>query len=598
MYDVNSTSSSSYEYFDDPLFLSQSDQPTASLVTSLFGGHDFLGWRREVLMALTSKNKDCFVDGTLVKPPKTNKKYSQWIRCDFMVRQWILNSLVPSLKDSLKYVNSAKELWSELLERYSQVSALEVYKLKKELEGISQDNSSLVDYYGKMKNLWETLDGLDPIPLCSCGKIDQCTCSLLKNIIDRENTAKLIQFLMGLNGGYDTVGSQILSMDPLPSINKALAFLQKIERQKQITESVHTITEATAYASYKVPEHKNNVGYSGKSDGNLVTSDKYCDHCEKNGHTRATCFGLNKCPHCNKFGHSPLNCFVIKGYPNDKGKGKSKVTNFKSGAPIATTTANTASNSSKNTANAADVIGFNSQLDDEVLVASECSANTSNTHTSGLSSDMLNGIITYVVDRVLQRISDQQPGLSSSQFAGIVSHSSVSSVHNFFVLNDWIVDSGASDHMTYDLDILTNVVTLKVPIKVGLPDGSLKLVHKIGTVNLTDKIRLFNVFYIPDFKQNLMSVSKLIDHNALSVVFNSAACLFQDLSSTHVVATWQRVADLYRFYNKNSVIHRNISNLVHQLLESRLSSEKNNKLCVAAVTSSLSCYIAVWVIFR
>ncbi|XP_074306418.1 uncharacterized protein LOC141641662 [Silene latifolia] len=432
-----------------------------------------------------------------------------------MVRQWIINSLVPSIKDSLKYVNSARELWSELLERYGQASALEVYQLKKQLEGISQDNSSLVDYYEKMKNLWETLDGLDPIPLCSCGKIDQCTCSLLKKIIDRENTVKLIQFLMGLNGGYDT-------------------------------------------ASYKVPEHKNNVGYSGKSDGNLVTSEKYCDHCEKNGHTRATCFGLNKCPHCNKFGHNPLNFFVIKEYPNDKGKGKSKVTNFKSGAPVTTTSANTASNSSKNTANVVNVI------------------------------DVLNGIIISVVDQVLQMMSDQQPGLSSSQFACIVSHSSVSSVHNSFVLNDWIVDTGASDHMTYDLDILTNVVTLKVPIKIGLPDGSVKLVHKICTVNLTDKIRLFNVFYIPDFKQNLMSVSKLIDHNALSVVFNSAACLFQDLSSKHVVATEQRVAGLYRFYNKNSVIHRNISNLVHQLLESRVPSEKNNKLCLAGVTSSLS----------
>ncbi|XP_074287881.1 uncharacterized protein LOC141613046 [Silene latifolia] len=198
MPDVNTSSGSSYEYFDDPLFLSQSDQPTACLVTSPFGGHDFLGWRREAFMALTSKNKESFVDGTSVKPPKTDKKYSQWVRCDFMVRQWILNSLVSSIKDSMKYVNSAQELWSELLERYGQANALEVYQLKKELEGIKQDNSSLVDYYGKMKNLWETLDGLDPLPLCSCGKIDQCTCSLLKKIIERENTAKLIQFFDGI----------------------------------------------------------------------------------------------------------------------------------------------------------------------------------------------------------------------------------------------------------------------------------------------------------------------------------------------------------------------------------------------------------------
>ncbi|XP_074302535.1 uncharacterized protein LOC141634154 [Silene latifolia] len=150
-------SGSSCEYFEDPLFLSQSDQPTTTLITNPFSGHDFLGWRKDVLMALTSKNKDCFIDGTFTKPPLTDKKHKQWVRCDFMVRQWILNSLLPSIKESLKYVNSEKELWSELLERYGQASALEVYQLSKELEGVSQDNSSLVDhYYGKMKNLWET----------------------------------------------------------------------------------------------------------------------------------------------------------------------------------------------------------------------------------------------------------------------------------------------------------------------------------------------------------------------------------------------------------------------------------------------------------
>ncbi|XP_074302927.1 uncharacterized protein LOC141637261 [Silene latifolia] len=433
-----------------------------------------------------------------------------------------------------------------------------------------------------MKNLWETLDGLDPIPLCSCGKIDQCTCSLLKKIIERENTAKLIQFLMGLNGGYDTVRSQILSMDPLPSINKALGFLQNIERQKQITESVNTMNEASAYASHTIQEHKKTAGYSG----NPPVSDKFCDHCEKSGHTRATCFGLNKCPHCNKFGHNPLNCFVIKGFPNDKAKGKAKAVNSKSGSSIPVT--KTVHNNSKNTANAADVISFNSPLDDEVLVASGSSANTSNAQASGLSSDELNGLITSVIDQVLQRISDQQqPGLSSSQFAGIVSNPSVSSVHKSFVLNDWIVDTGASDHMTFDLTILTDVVNLKVPIKVGLPDGTVKLFYKTGTVNLTDEIRLLNVFYIPYFKQNLMSVRKLIDHNALSVVFNSAACMFQDHSSKRVVATGQRVADLYRFYNKNSVMHRNISNLVQQLLENKLSTDNNSKICSAAIANSL-----------
>ncbi|XP_074297123.1 uncharacterized protein LOC141627802 [Silene latifolia] len=462
MPDITALSSSSYEYFDDPLFLSQSDQPTASLVTSLFRGHDFLGWRREAFMAQTSKNKDSFVDGTSVKPPKTDKKHSQWVHCDFMVRQWILNSLVPSIKDSLKYVNSAKELWSELLERYDQSSALEVYLLKKELEGVAQDNSSLVGYYGKMKNLWETLDGLDPLPLCSYGKIDQCTCSLLKKMIDRENTAKLIQFLMGLNGGYDT---------------------------------------------FKALEQKKHAG----------NYDKYCDHC----------------------------------FPNDKEKGTDKVTSSQSGVSGITV-------SSKNTANAADVLGFDSPLDNEVLASASagCLANTFHPDNS----------------------------------TGIVPSSSVFVVHKSFVLNDWIIDTEALDHMTYNLKILTDVVTLLNPIKVGLPDGSVKLVHQTRKVRLTDRIKLVNVFYIPDFKQNLMSVSKLIDYNDCSVLFNSNDCVFQDHSRNLVIGKGQRVADLYRFHNKtnSTFITNKVSKIINKVLDSKLQSVNNKSSCSNVVSDSLS----------
>ncbi|XP_074301511.1 uncharacterized protein LOC141632907 [Silene latifolia] len=159
----NETSSNTnYDYYDDPLFLSQSDQPNASLTTFPFDGHDFMGWKREVLMSLAAKNKFGFIDGSVLKPPVTDKRHNQWIRCDFMVMRWVSNSLEKPLKESLKYVRSSKELWSELLERYGQANALEIYQLTKELGAVVQDNLSLVEYYGKLKNLWETLDCLDP----------------------------------------------------------------------------------------------------------------------------------------------------------------------------------------------------------------------------------------------------------------------------------------------------------------------------------------------------------------------------------------------------------------------------------------------------
>ncbi|XP_074299971.1 uncharacterized protein LOC141631165 [Silene latifolia] len=109
---------------------------------------------------------------------------------------------------------------------------IEIYQLNQDLNSISQSNSSLVEYYSKVKHIWETLDSLDPVPNCTCGKLAACTCTLLKRMHARDQQKKLIKFLMGLNSGYNTVRTQILSMDPLSTISKVLGLLQKVEKHK------------------------------------------------------------------------------------------------------------------------------------------------------------------------------------------------------------------------------------------------------------------------------------------------------------------------------------------------------------------------------
>ena len=46
----------------------------------------------------------------------------------------------------------------------------------------------------------------------------------------------------------------------------------------------------------------------------------------------------------------------------------------------------------------------------------------------------------------------------------------------------WIVDTGASDHMSYDLDLFVNVEALSRPVYITLPDGTLKTVTLVGNV--------------------------------------------------------------------------------------------------------------------
>ncbi|XP_074310135.1 uncharacterized protein LOC141645851 [Silene latifolia] len=385
----------SYDYYDDPLYLSSSDQPFSHLVTPLFDGTDFLGWKQDVLMALASKNKDCFIDGTFTRPPKTDKKFHQWVRCDLMVMKWVLNSLNKSIRDNLKYVKSAQELWEELLERYGQANAVEIYQLRKDLGSVSQSNLSLVEYYSKLKNYWETLDSLDPLPQCSCGKISLCTCTIMKRIVARENNSKLIQFLMGLNHGFDTVRTQILSLDPLPTINRALGLLQKIEKRKQVVESVEVLNEASAYAVFKSSDNTN-------ADKKVR---KYCSHCEMNNHNLDECFWANGCAHCGKPGHKIDKCYRLVGFPSDKSgkqadkptKPKPKFFKGKSGF--------------KKSANIAEVL--EDHQEDNPLVSSD-GASTS----QAFDSTMLDGLVNSVVDQVLKRISDNVPSLSSSNFAG------------------------------------------------------------------------------------------------------------------------------------------------------------------------------------
>jgi len=63
-----------------------------------------------VKIALRTKVKLSFIDGSYSKPDANNPLYDQWIRCDSMVVSWLLNSIDPSLLGPFIYGNTIKEL--------------------------------------------------------------------------------------------------------------------------------------------------------------------------------------------------------------------------------------------------------------------------------------------------------------------------------------------------------------------------------------------------------------------------------------------------------------------------------------------------------
>ncbi|XP_010687377.1 uncharacterized protein LOC104901485 [Beta vulgaris subsp. vulgaris] len=126
----------------DPLFIAMFDSPTASLVTSIFTGSNFARW---------SRNK--------------------WKRADYMVMSWILSYMNSELADAFGYMENSMELWSELQERFGQSKGPLIYQLKKEIDGLKQENMTIDAYYGKITRLWDELQSLKMMLVCSCGAL-------------------------------------------------------------------------------------------------------------------------------------------------------------------------------------------------------------------------------------------------------------------------------------------------------------------------------------------------------------------------------------------------------------------------------------------
>ncbi|XP_074266613.1 uncharacterized protein LOC141589892 [Silene latifolia] len=94
---------------------------------------------------------------------------------------------------------------------------------------------------------------------------------------------------------------------------------------------------------------------------------------------------------------------------------------------------------------------------------------------------------------------------------------------------DWIIDTGASHHVTGDIRWLTESHSIP-PCPVSLSNGHSVSAEVAGTVYLNDSLILRDVLFIPSLACNLLSVSQLVDTTACILSFTNHSCHIQDPS--------------------------------------------------------------------
>ncbi|XP_060212195.1 uncharacterized protein LOC132639793 [Lycium barbarum] len=256
------------------------------------------------------------------------------------------------------------------------------------------------------------------------------------------------------------------------------------------------------------PAHTEGEGGNG-SKGNL-----FYDYCKKSGYTKDRCYRLHEFPQDFKFtkGKNGAMANVVAnshdGYNENTHGGYTENTKGKSVAELHQNQMVQSSNYQRN-----------------------------NQTVQSLTKEQYSQLLTFLNNNFPQGNTRQDPGNFISgavNLAGrIACYSSMTKIGELSYVcktlsaNSWIIDSGATNHMTYNKALLTNIITLAYPFFVTLPNGYKVRVTEAGNVYLSSTLTLCNVLFVLSFKFNLISVHCLCVQLKSIVSFSEFSCLMQ-----------------------------------------------------------------------
>ena len=283
-----------------------------------------------------------------------------------------------------------------------------------------------------------------------------------------EGLQREFDFLVGLNKELNEVWCQILGKESLPSIREIFFEVQREESRQKVMlgeqqSSQSKISALVIHGGETFQPNDQRLGKRGDRP--------WCDHCRKWGHTRDT-------------------CWKIHGKPP---------------------------------------IGRNLRLNRNSKAYHSESKNLNNqTTTSPFTKEQLE-VLKHLLNPQMASTSvssspnaDPSPSCSLAQ-SGRTQYP-FSALANSY--KPWIIDSGATDHMTGSSTSFTTYVPCVGNMKVWIVDGSYTPVAGKGTISLTKTFSLESVLHVPNLSCNLLSISKLTRDLNCVAKFSSTSVVF------------------------------------------------------------------------
>ena len=154
------------------------------------------------------------------------------------------------------------------------------------------------------------------------------------------------------------------------------------------------------------------------------------------------------------------------------------------------------------------------------------------------------------IDSLCKLLQSSSPTVNPSSLCSLAQKGNYLTISLYSVkpnLNcPWIIDSGATDHMTRSSKLFSLYGPCARKQKIKIANGSFSAIVGKGSIVISPSITLHNVLHVPNLSCNLLSVSKITHDLKCQALFHSS-CAFQDLDSGKTISSAKQSGGLHFF---------------------------------------------------
>ncbi|KAH7665923.1 RNA-directed DNA polymerase protein [Dioscorea alata] len=443
----------------------------------------------------------------------------------------ICQTVTLEIRTQIADLPTARAMWEYLEHRYCGSSQAQLYTFYQALSSLQQGEDTVDQFYSRYCALWRQIDALTP-SYCTTHAAQIFTCSeSCSRRRQRDETRRMYEFIMRLRPEFESTRAQLLHAPSAYSLDEAFTFVR--------AEETRLRGSFTRGGSALVVPRLASTSPASSSTRSLP-SPPVSSRPSPRPKRQVTCY------YCGIPGHLERDCRKKqRGLPHIAPHGTS------SPAPP--------------------------------ILPLPYSPQVHSVQTSPTPSPTLLSAADQQLLAMFRQFQQSHLTDSTSSSTGHARSAQVPSSAPGSSYPLWLLDSGASLHMTPDATHLHQSRPPLLTTRVRTADGTLLSVSSTGHFS-SSAFSVPSVSHVPRLSMNLMSVSQLTDHNC-QVIFYRTSCRVQDHSGM-VIGAGRRHNGVYVL---DSLHLPSSTRLVHQchaaILSHHMWHHRLGHLCPTRMSS-------------